>query len=363
MRDYEVPQYLDTIEQFSPESVSEPDDYADTLLSLLSSPTIAGKEWIYRQYDHMVQTNTAVPPGNDAAVLRLRGTGKMLAITADCNGAYCYLDPYQGAVIAVAEAARNLAVAGAKPLAITNCLNFGNPTKPGIFWQFKECIRGMDDACRALNTPVTGGNVSFYNEYDGTAVYPTPLIGMVGVIESIDHVRRTGFTAAHDTILLVEPADIPLHLGGSHYISYLHKSIVGPCPEIDAARANDLVTVLLDLIRGGYIHSAHDISEGGLAVALSECVMRSPEKYGALITLPGRARPDIELFSEAQSRVILAVAEEDAATVQEKCAKKGFTATILGDTVPDHRLTIDPFIDISYQEMIHSFEKYPWDTT
>ncbi|HPB30581.1 MAG TPA: phosphoribosylformylglycinamidine synthase subunit PurL, partial [Candidatus Sumerlaeota bacterium] len=209
------PAWLDQIEAFNAETFTAPADMGATLLALLAAPTIASKRWVYEQYDHMVQLNTVVTPGASAAVLRIKGTSKHIALSCDCNGMMVYLDPKTGGAMAVAEAARNLTCAGALPLAITNCLNFGNPTKPEIYYQFEQAVLGMGDACRVLNTPVTGGNVSFYNENRGQAVFPTPVIGMLGLIEDPSHITRVGFQDEGDAIVLLgRPA---VTLGGSQY--------------------------------------------------------------------------------------------------------------------------------------------------
>lgn len=360
VREAKRPEYLAELESFSPDRVAPPENYKTAFLALMASPTIASKRWIYQQYDHMVQTNTVIRPGENAAVLRLRGTHKFLAITADCNGLYCYLDPYQGAAIAVAEAARNLAVVGARPLAITNCLNFGNPTKPEVFYQFTECIRGMGEACQILNTPVTGGNVSFYNEYEGKAVYPTPVIGMIGVIEAEDEITTSGFKKAGDAIILIEPQDIELHLGGSHYLEYLNRRIMAPCPEINLATARDLVFIILELIRKKFINSAHDLSEGGLAVALAESILRADGQLGAKVQLPDKWRPDIQLFSEAQSRVIVSAEPANVSSIESICRNKGFHASVIGTVSAEPELKIGKLIDISKKELLEYSEKLPW---
>lgn len=360
IREAKRPGYLDHIETFSPEKIPEPEDHNQALLRLLSSPTIASKRWIYEQYDYMVQTNTVLGPGENAAVLRVRGTEKALGITADCNGLYCYLDPYKGTAIAVAEAARNLAVVGARPLAITNCLNFGNPTKPEIFWQFKECIRGMRDACVSLGTPVTGGNVSFYNEFEGKAVFPTPVIGMIGKIESLQYIMTSGFKDENDYIILIEPQECDLHLGGSHYMDFLHKRIMGPCPDIELESAKNLVELSLSLIKNRLIKSATDLSEGGLAVALVESIVRAPKPIGAEINLPGRVRPDVELFSEAQSRIIVSAKAENFARIEQESKLYGFRAIRIGRTTKVEHLKINGIIDISKNAMLESIQKLPW---
>ncbi len=281
-----------------------------TLERLLSSPTIASKAWAYHQYDATVRTNTVIGPGGDAAVVRLRGTEKALALKTDCNGRYVWLEPRTGGRIAVAEAARNVACTGARPMAITNCLNFGNPRKPDIFFQFREAVAGMGEACRALGTPVTGGNVSFYNESPSGAVHPTPVVGMVGVIDSHDHITRSTFRAAGDRIVLLgEPTD---EIGASEYLARIHDVAAGAPPRCDPERERAVIESLLEAIRAGVVSSAHDCSDGGLAVAIAECAIMDRERmFGAEVdlsawdTLPRRA----VLFGEAQGRIVVSTSD------------------------------------------------------
>jgi phosphoribosylformylglycinamidine synthase II len=277
-----------------------------TLRQLLSSPTIASKTWVYRQYDSTVRTNTVIGPGGDAAVLRLRGTTKALAVKTDCNGRFCYLDPRMGARIAVAEAARNVACTGARPLAITNNLNFGNPRRPEVYYQLREAVAGMKEACEVLGTPVTGGNVSLYNEHPGGAVYPTPVIGMVGVVPHIDQVTRAAFETDGDAIILLgEPTS---ELGGSEYMHVIHDRVAGAPPHCDLAKERALIEALLEAIGAGEVRSAHDCSEGGLAVALAECaIMNRARPIGAEVDLGAWPALSLRalLFGEAQSRVVV----------------------------------------------------------
>jgi phosphoribosylformylglycinamidine synthase II len=287
----------------------EEHDPAWTLEQLLSSPTIASKAWVYRQYDSTVRTNTVVGPGSDAAVLRVRGTGKALALKTDGNGRYVYLDPRVGGRIAVAEAARNVACAGARPLAITNNLNFGNPRRPEVYFQLREAIAGMAEACHALGTPVTGGNVSLYNESPGGAIYPTPVIGMVGLLDSLEHVTRSAFVEDGDAIVLLgEPTS---EIGGSEYLYRIHGVVAGAPPACDLAAERRLIEALLDAIGGGQVRSAHDCSDGGLAVALAECVMgRRGDEVGAEVDLSEWSELPLRalLFGEAQGRVLVSTA-------------------------------------------------------
>ncbi|MGI9075759.1 MAG: phosphoribosylformylglycinamidine synthase subunit PurL [Gemmatimonadaceae bacterium] len=316
-----------------PHSVPERPEETDpvwTLTQLLASPTIASKAWVYRQYDSTVRTSTVVGPGaGDAAVIRIRGTHRALAAKTDCNGRYVYLDPRLGGRIAVAEAARNVACVGARPKAITNCLNFGNPKRPEVYYQLREAIAGIGEACRALGTPVTGGNVSLYNENPGGAVYPTPVIGMIGVVESPDHITRATFRQDGDSIVLLgEPA---AELGASEYLARIHGVVAGPPPACDLTRERSTIEVLLEAIEAGMVRSAHDCSDGGLAVALSECCIGERDRLiGAEIdlshwySLPLRAL----LFGETQARVVLSTTDEGG--VLEIARRHGVGARRIG---------------------------------
>jgi phosphoribosylformylglycinamidine synthase len=311
-------------------------DAAWTLRELLASPTIASKAWVYRQYDTSVRTNTVVGPGGDAAVLRLRGTRKAIAVKTDCNGRYVYLEPRTGGRTAVAEAARNVACTGARPMAITNCLNFGNPKRPEVFFQFREAVGGMADACTALGTPVTGGNVSLYNESPAGAVHPTPVIGMVGLIEDIDHVTRATFRTPGDAIVLL--GDPTPELGASEYLARIHGVTAGAPPRCDLDAERRLIDALLEAIQAGVVASAHDCSEGGLAVALAECAMASRESptsasidLSAWPSIPARAL----LFGEAQGRVV--VSSSNPAEVQRIAAARGVPVRRIGIVEPKER--------------------------
>jgi phosphoribosylformylglycinamidine synthase len=294
-------------------TLAEEADPSWTLLRLLSSPTIAAKTWVHRQYDTTVRTNTVVGPGGDAAVVRIRGTDRALACKTDCNGRYVYLDPHVGTQIAVAEAARNVACTGAKPMAITNNLNFGNPRRPEVYFQLREAVRGMGEACNALGTPVTGGNVSLYNENPGGAVYPTPVIGMIGLIDATSHITRSHFQSEGDAIVLLgEPT---AELGASEYLARIHGLVAGAPPACDLDAEKRLIDTLLESVRAGVVTSAHDCSDGGLAVALAECcVMDRNAPLGATVDLtPWRGLPDRALlFGEAQARVVVSTHAPDS---------------------------------------------------
>ncbi|WP_096155813.1 MULTISPECIES: phosphoribosylformylglycinamidine synthase subunit PurL [Bacillus] len=286
--------------------VPEVTDYNETLMSLLQQPTIASKEWVYDQYDYQVRTNTVVCPGSDAAVVRIRGTKKALAMTTDCNSRYIYLDPEVGGKIAVAEAARNVVCSGAQPLAITDCLNFGNPEKPEIFWQLEKSVDGMSEACRMLESPVIGGNVSLYNETNGEAVYPTPVVGMVGLIDDIAHITTQGFKEYGDFIYLI--GDTKEEFGGSELQKLTYGKIFGKAPSIDLQVEASRQAKLLAAIRNGYVASAHDVSEGGFSVAVAESLM-SATGLGAEIVVSGDTT--VALYSESQSRFVVSVKPEN----------------------------------------------------
>jgi phosphoribosylformylglycinamidine synthase II len=342
--------------RFDISSLPEPADPRSTLLGLLGSPTIASKNWVYRQYDHMVQDGTVVAPGSDAAVIRINlnrpdlgvtpsttqhpPAAKLLAFTTDCNSTYCYLDPFEGGKTAVAEAARNLVCSGARPLAITDNLNFGNPMKPEIFWQFRRCVEGIRDACAAFGTPVTGGNVSFYNESPAGAIDPTPTIGMLGLIDDPAHITTQWFKTPGDTVLLIGPLceDTPHRgLGGSEYLKRMHRLKTGAPPRLDLGLAKRTSEFVLEIIRQGWAGSAHDCAEGGLAVALAECCVSGNETLvGAEIDLGQAAgRLDAVLFGETQSRVIVSCTAENANRIARLAAQRNLQGIPLGRTGGD----------------------------
>lgn len=311
-------------------NIVEPSDYNEALKQVLSAPTVASKEWVYNQYDYMVRTNTAVIPGSDAAVIAIRGTRKALAMSIDCNGRYVYLDPEAGGAIAVAEAARNVVCSGAEPLGITDCLNFGNPEKPEIFWQFEKAVDGMSEACRVLETPVIGGNVSLYNETNGEAVYPTPVVGMVGLIHDVDHITTQSFKNEGDILLLL--GETRAELGGTEYQKLMNGSVIGRPPALDLEVEKKLQQTVLTAIQQGLIASAHDLAEGGLATALVES---AEPGLGAAVDWNIGLRPDIALFSESQSRVLLSVKPEHVEEVCELAAKNGTPCAKIGTVGTD----------------------------
>jgi phosphoribosylformylglycinamidine synthase len=338
-REKQKPSYLSEVHAFTPEDESIDDVTADTavdaLTELLSAPTIASKQWVHDQYDTMVRTNTVVGPGpSDAAVVRVKETDKGLAVKTDCNGRYVYLNPRRGAQIAVAEAARNVTCAGGEPVAITNCCNFGNPHNPEMYWQFAEAIGGMGDACRALGTPVTGGNVSLYNEHPEGAIHPTPTVGMLGVVDDLEvQPTTTDLKEPGDVLFLLHPSDW-LHadrIDASEYLAFVHDRTTGDAPHLDLDEEVAVQQAARALITDGIVQHAHDISDGGLAVSLAESVIHSDD-LGLEVDLPdaGNTRLDAVLFGEAQSRIVLSVQPDDVDALK-------FALTNHGD-VHAHRL-------------------------
>ncbi|MEZ4701881.1 MAG: phosphoribosylformylglycinamidine synthase subunit PurL, partial [Rhodothermales bacterium] len=312
IRETRRPSYLDRVAGFDLHTFPDlrPEHANDVLIQLVGAPNIASKRWIFEQYDTTVRTNTVVGPGpSDAAVVRIKGTDRGLAVKTDCNGRFVYLNPRRGGQIAVSEAARNVVCAGGEPLAITNCLNFGNPYKPEVYWVFKEALAGMGDACRAFDTPVTGGNVSFYNENPESAVFPTPTIGMVGLVEDVDRDTTTvPFKAAGDVVYLLTPRRWRHRndIGGSEYLSWVHRRTEGDAPHLDLDEEKAVQKAMLAMIRAGLVESAHDVSDGGLAVCLAESTLHAAG-LGADIDLQTEdgIRIDALLFGEAQSRIVL----------------------------------------------------------
>jgi phosphoribosylformylglycinamidine synthase len=309
-------------------TVNEADPHT-ALLALLAHPSIASKNWVWRQYDHTVRAGTMVAPGSDAAVFLIREAGKILAATSDCNALYCSLEPRNGARIAIAEAARNLACSGAVPLAVTDNLNFGNPHKPDNFWQLRECVEGLAEGCRAFGTPVTGGNVSLYNENPAGAIDPTPTVGMVGLIADERHVTTSHFKQAGDVILLL--GELGDELGASHYLKVMHGRKEGRVPVLDFTKEKALHGALRALIAAGLAQSAHDCSEGGLAVALAESCIGGPALLGANVDLGSTGgRTDQAIFGESQSRIILSVSPETVDAALAQLASRGVPARRLG---------------------------------
>jgi phosphoribosylformylglycinamidine synthase len=321
------PAYLDEVRALDQASLKNVRPQ-DAFLQLLAAPTIASKAWVYRQYDTMVRTNTVAAAGMTAGVVRVKGTDRALAISTDGNGRYCYLNPRRGAMLAVAEAARNVACAGALPIGATNCLNFGNPERPEIMWQFVEAVEGIAEACTALDVPITGGNVSLYNETDGKAIYPTPIIGVVGLIEDASRVVTRAFQRSGDAIVLL--GEDRGEIGGSEYLRTVHGVVAGDAPSLDLAREAALQRLLVDAIRSGIVRSAHDCSDGGIAVTTAECCFGGGST-GCEVTLGG-ADAMTALFSESASRVVVSVAPADLESLLRLAAVAAVPAVRIGTT-------------------------------
>jgi phosphoribosylformylglycinamidine synthase len=349
--DYDRPTALrqDLVErrELEADALEREADPGAALLELLGSPNLCSRSWVYEQYDQLVQGSTVVRPGGDAAVVRVPGTGRGLALTTDCNPRYCALDPYLGAQHAVAEAARNVAVTGARPLAVTNCLNFGNPERPEAMWEFAESVRGLGDACRALGTPVVSGNVSLYNETAGEgAIPPTPTIGMVGLLEDVTTAVRAHFAAPEDAIVLLGAGEG--ELGGSEYLAVRHGLERGSPPALDLERERRLCECLVALASSRLLRSAHDLSQGGLAVALAECAIGSG--IGLEVVVPDApGRVEAHLFGESAARAVVSCAPSQLPALLECARELGVPAREIGRTGGD-RIRIAPGVDVGLAE-------------
>ncbi|HET6464673.1 MAG TPA: phosphoribosylformylglycinamidine synthase subunit PurL [Nitrospiria bacterium] len=359
-RPIQIPSYLDALQGINLDLIPQPSDLGAALVTLLASPIIANKRWIYQQYDHMVRTNTVVRPGFESAVVRIKGTRKALALSVDGNSRYGILNPYRGGVIAVCEAARNVVCAGGRPIGLTDCLNFGNPERPEVMWQFALSVEGIADACRELEIPVVSGNVSFYNETNSLGIYPTPIIGMVGLIEEAERVVRPGFRDEGDRVVLL--GKTKEDLGGTEYLSRVHSREGGFPPLLELAEEKAVQRCCLDAIEAGIIKSAHDCSEGGLAVALAEAVMMSGDSLGATVVLPDvPIRRDAHLFGETQSRIVVTVNESALPKLEHHCVERNVPMAVIG-RVEGRRLTIRaegedrPLIDLSVETMRTAWE-------
>jgi len=358
-RPIQVPSYLDALQGINLDLIPPPSDFGAVLMNLLQSPTIANKRWVYQQYDHMVRTNTVIRPGFESAVVRVKGTRKALAMSVDGNSRYGVLNPYRGGVIAVCEAARNIVCAGGRPIGLTDCLNFGNPERPEVMWQFALSVEGIADACRELEIPVVSGNVSFYNETNGLGIYPTPIIGMVGLIEEVERTVPPGFRDEGDRVVLL--GETKEELGGTEYLSRIHSREGGFPPLLELAVEKSVQRCCLEAIEAGIIKSAHDCSEGGLGVALAEAAILSEKasgpSSGATVVLPHLPiRRDAHLFGESQSRIVVTVAETDLPKLEHQCAGQGVPMAVIG-RVGGQRLTIRmegddrPLIDLPVERM------------
>ncbi len=350
-REARKPGYLQETMVFDQATVPDCTDLSSALRKLVSSPNIASKRWVYEQYDSMVRTNNVVLTEADAALVLIKDTNKALALKTDCNGRYVYLNPRRGAMIAVAESARNIVCSGATPVAITNCLNFGNPYKPEVYWQFREAVAGMGEACRAFDTPVTGGNVSFYNESPTASVFPTPVIGMLGVIDDLKHITTAPFKSPGDLVFLI--GQTIGDIGGSEFLALLHNMTAGDAPQLDLGFERAVQKTVLEAIQDGIIRSAHDCSEGGIAIALAECCFLAPSGYlGATIrTDPGTRRKDFAYFAEDQSRIIVTVEPAHADRLQDIAAALGVPATHIGEVTAEAILRIDGEIEVGVEEL------------
>jgi phosphoribosylformylglycinamidine synthase len=348
-RPMEVPQWQKRVQQLSWTELGAPPSAQEAFDRLIVEPTIASKRWAYRQYDHTVGTNTIAQPGMSAAVVRVKDTKRALAISVDGNGRFCYLDPYQGAQLAVAEAARNVACAGGEPIGATNNLNFGNPERPEIMWQIAEAVRGIGDACRALSTPITGGNVSLYNETEGRAIFPTPVLGVVGLLEDASRTATRVFKTVGSAVVLL--GDNLGELGGSEYLATVHEVVAGRPPALDLKREAALHKLIVKLIRDGCIESAHDCSEGGLAITLAECTFDSGGLgVSADVTAVGTEAAysvHATLFGESASRIVVSVASDHLDTVMTAAAEAGVTAREIGRVGGDSiRLSVNGTVAI-----------------
>ncbi len=329
------PQWQDEIASLDMKKIPLPSDYNKVFLELLSSTNISSREFIYTQFDFMVRSDTVVAPGSDAAVVRIKGTDRAIALSVDCNPLYCYLDPASGAKAAVAEAARNLVCSGARPLALTDCLNFGNPERPEVMWQFTSAVEGIKEACLKLAVPVIGGNVSFYNETSGKGVYPTPTIGMLGLIEDTALITRQWFQGPGHVIALLGET-LP-GLGGTEYLRLIHGKECGKGPIMDLGVEKPLQEACLEVIKTGIILSAHDCSEGGLAVALAESALNPAGSVGVDVALgeDSTLRPDEVLFGETQSRILVSLEEKDLKALEDISTQKGVPLKVIGRTAID----------------------------
>jgi phosphoribosylformylglycinamidine synthase len=333
-----VPAYLEQVQRLDL-AQHQPGSPQTALFAVLASPTIASKRWVYRQYDTMVRTNTLVRPGMGAGVIRIKGTARALAMSTDGNGRYCYLNPRRGAMLAVAEAARNVACAGAQPVGATNCLNFGNPEKPEIMWQFVEAVEGVAEACRLLEIPITGGNVSLYNETDGKAIFPTPIIGVVGVIDDATCAIGRAFRQAGDHLVLLGDGDA--ELGGTEYLKTVHGVVAGDAPSLDLGRERALLALLAQAAAARLMNSAHDCADGGLAVTLAESTFDTGG-IGCVVDIPGGTssagpgwNPIGTLFSEAAGRVVVSVQPDRRDALLQLARTAGVSAAVIGHTGGD----------------------------
>lgn len=331
LRPYRRPKYLDELD-LNVEELEKPSDLKEVLVKILRSENIASKEWVYSQYDHMVRTSTIVRPGGDAAVVAVDGTDKALSLTVDCNSRFCYLDPYEGAKISVCEAARNIAATGATPIAITDCLNFANPEDEEVYYTFRQSILGITEATRVLNTPVVSGNVSFYNESNEERIYPTPTIGMVGLLEDKTKACANFFKNSNDAVILV--GETNAEIGGSEYLKVIYGLVKGRVPKCNLEIEKNTIECLTKLINQGVIKSAHDISEGGMIVAICEAAFKN--EIGVKVDIETDLREDVYLFSESQGRFIISCNEYYTDHIITEFKKHGVIAQVIGKTIDEN---------------------------
>ena len=353
-REAKKPSYIDEKKSMDISSLPEPENYTSALYRLISEPSIAFKKSIFSQYDYMVQIATKIEPGSDAAVMVIKGTDKAIALSTDCNARFCFLDPYEGAKAAVAEAALNVACSGGRPIAITNCLNFGNPYKPEVFWTFSEAIRGMKDACITLETPVTGGNVSFYNENPEGAIYPTPVIGMLGLLENYKKATTQWFKHSGDIIAFLGKTSS--ELGASQYLKTIFGTVAGKIPSLDLKFIKRLIEVLLNLIEEDIISSAHNVSEGGLLVALAECCFQPENLTGAELNFPLTFSKSVEYFNESIERVVISFNAENLTKVQTVCDKYDIPLKLLGTVSDKPMFKVNQDIYVSTEALYKAYQ-------
>jgi phosphoribosylformylglycinamidine synthase len=341
------PAWLDEINRL--ELPPPPKDLNETALRVLGSPNVASKEWVYRQYDTQVRDMTVVRPGSDAAVVRVetpRGQEKGIALTVDCNPRFCYLDPFEGARHAIAENARNLVCSGAEPLAVTDCLNFGNPERPEIMWQFAEAVRGLSEACRALDTPIVSGNVSFYNETEGKAIYPTPMVAMIGLLADVRTHVTQHFKEEGDLVALLGTNTD--EIGGSEYLKAVHGKVAGRPPRLDLAREKAVQRACLAMAK--WLRSAHDCAEGGLLACLAESCVSGPDAVGVSVELTDAIRPDLLLFGEAPSRIVISFADKDRAAIEKAATDAGAPFALIGRT-GGQKLSVTGLVDLPLRDV------------
>ena len=349
-----IPAKLKWIQELKLEDITQPEDYNQALLKILASPNICSKEWVCKDNKKISVEGTEVVlfPGDDAGILKIKRSKRGIAFTTDGNGRYCYLDPFVGGEIAVAEAARNLSCKGALPMAVTDNLNFGNPEKEEIFWQLEESVKGISEACRVLDTPVISGNVSLNNESNGEAIYPTPIIGMAGMIEDCDQFCTMSFKDDGDFIVLI--GENREEIGGSEYLKVFHALEKGLPPQIDLSAEKSVQDACRESIQAGILSSAHDCADGGLAVTLAECCITG--KRGAKVEINNRIRNDALLFSETQSRILVSLPVKNLDSLKEIANKYEAPIQILGK-VEGNSIKINNLIDIEVEQLKKAWER------